>query len=52
MANIENLIKNVDNQIIKIRTKSLYISFNELYDMYKNEELRINPEYQRLFRWD
>jgi hypothetical protein len=48
---IENLITNVDEQIIKIRTKSLDISFNELYDMYNNEELRIAPDYQRLFRW-
>lgn len=49
---IENLIENVDNQIIKIRTKSLDVSFNELYDMYKNGELTISPDYQRLFRWE
>lgn len=48
---IENLIENVDSQIIKIRTKSLDVSFNELYDMYKNGELIIAPDYQRLFRW-
>lgn len=47
----ENLIENVDNQIIKIRTKSLDVSFNELYDMYQNHELTIAPDYQRLFRW-
>ena len=29
---IENLIENVDNQIIRIRTKSLDVSFNELYE--------------------
>ena len=49
---IENLIENVDSQIIKIRTKSLDVSFNELYDMYKNKELTISPDYQRLFRWE
>lgn len=49
---IENLIENVDSQIIKIRTKSLDVSFNELYDMFTNEELIISPDYQRLFRWD
>lgn len=48
---IENLIENVDSQIIKIRTKSLDVSFNELYDMYQNKELTISPDYQRLFRW-
>ena len=49
---IEDLIENVDNQIIKIRTKSLDVSFNELYDMYKNGELIISPDYQRFFRWE
>jgi len=49
---IENLIENVDSQIIKIRTKSLDVSFNELYDMYQNKELTISPDYQRLFRWE
>ena len=48
---IDNLIENVDHQIIKIRTKSLDVSFNEIYDMYKNSELTISPDYQRLFRW-
>lgn len=33
---IDSLIENVDSQIIKIRTKSLDVSFNELYDMYQN----------------
>ncbi len=49
---IENLIENVDNQIIQIRTKSLDVSFNELYDMYTDGELVISPDYQRLFRWE
>ncbi len=49
---IDNLIENVDSQIIKIRTKSLDVSFNELYDMYQNKELTISPDYQRLFRWE
>ena len=49
---IENLIENIDSQIIKIRTKSLDVSFNELYDMYQNNELTISPDYQRLFRWE
>ena len=39
---IEGLIEDVDSQIVNIRTKSLDISFNELYDMYENEELIIS----------
>lgn len=49
---IEGLIEDVDSQIVNIRTKSLDVSFNELYDMYENEELIIAPDYQRLFRWE
>lgn len=47
-----NLQESIDSKIIKIRTKTLDLSFNELYDMYKNKELIIDPEYQRLFRWE
>lgn len=49
---IGSLIENVDRQIIETRTKSLDVSLNELYDMYINEELLIDPDYQRLFRWE
>lgn len=49
---LDSLITNVDDQIIKIRTRSLDVSFNELYDMFQNHELLIAPDYQRLFRWE
>jgi Protein of unknown function DUF262 len=45
------LIESVDQKIEKVRTRSLDVSFNELLDMYKGDELKIDPEYQRLFRW-
>jgi len=48
---MSELIEIVDKKIEKVRTKSLDISFNELLDMYENEELIIAPDYQRLFRW-
>lgn len=55
MSNISldpiKLIEEIENKIEKIRTRSLDLSFNELLDMYKNNELIIDPEYQRLFRW-
>ena len=47
-----DIIQNIDNNMEKVRTKSLDLSFNELLDMYENEELIIDPDYQRLFRWD
>lgn len=52
MENSVDLIEAVDKQMVKIRTNSYDVSFNELYDMYQNHELVIQPEYQRLFRWD
>lgn len=45
------LIESVDGAINRVRTRSVDISFNELFDMYKTKELIINPEFQRLFRW-
>jgi len=47
-----NLVEIVDKKISQVRTKSLDISFNELLDMYEDEELIISPDYQRLFRWE
>lgn len=49
MANIKQLI---DDRIRELKVTSLDISFNELADMYQSEELIIQPEYQRTFRWD
>lgn len=49
MANIKQLI---DDRIRELKVTSLDISFNELADMYRSEELIIQPEYQRTFRWD
>lgn len=46
-----DLIHAVDDKVKQVRTRSLDISFNELLDMYNNQELIIDPEYQRLFRW-
>ncbi len=45
------LIENVDSTTIKARTRTLDVSFNELFDMFKSEELKISPDFQRLFRW-
>lgn len=35
----------------RLQRRNFDISFNELYDMYKDDELIIQPEFQRLFRW-
>jgi hypothetical protein len=45
------LLQAVQEQVKQIQTSSLDLSFNELLDMYKNQELTIDPDYQRAFRW-
>ncbi len=49
---MNNIQSTIDNQIKELKITSLDISFNELADMYKDGELIINPDYQRLFRWN
>jgi len=46
-----DLIAAADEQMAKVRTRSLDVSFNELLDMKDNGELIVSPDYQRLFRW-
>jgi hypothetical protein len=45
------LIAAADEQVAKVRTQGKDYSFNELLSMYEDDELVINPDYQRLFRW-
>ena len=45
------LIQAIDDKISAVRTQSLDFSFNELADMHDADELIINPEFQRMFRW-
>lgn len=56
MTNLQSeaaaLLIAIDNAVTRVRTKSLDFSFNELLDMYNNDELIIDPDFQRLFRWD
>ncbi|UBF28308.1 DUF262 domain-containing protein [Kovacikia minuta CCNUW1] len=55
MENIEEKValleKAVSDERRRLSSDRLDISFGELINLYKNEELIIRPEYQRLFRW-
>jgi len=55
MENSIEKIQKLENDIIferrRVSTDRLDISFGELINLYKNQELIIRPEYQRLFRW-
>lgn len=46
-----DLIIALDNKIKDVRTVSLDISFGELANKYRDKELIIQPDFQRLFRW-
>lgn len=52
MSELMELIEEMDFQKHIASTRSLDISFNELANMYEEDELIIEPEYQRLFRWN
>lgn len=49
-------LKELESEIILERSRlssdRMDISFGELINLYKNKELIIHPEYQRLFRWN
>jgi uncharacterized protein with ParB-like and HNH nuclease domain len=45
------LLQDVSDERTRLSTDRLDISFGELINLYKNKELIIRPEYQRLFRW-
>lgn len=45
------LLEAITKALPRASTQALDISFNELLDMYKNKELNITPDFQRLFQW-
>jgi hypothetical protein len=55
MENLEEKIalleQAVSDERKRLSSDRLDISFGELINLYKNDELIIRPEYQRLFRW-
>jgi len=48
----EQLKKEIEEQRNLLSTDRLDISFGELMSMYEREEIKIQPAFQRYFRWD
>ena len=48
MAGID---KQIDERIGEVRSEALDLSFGEIVNLHESQELVIQPEYQRLFRW-
>jgi hypothetical protein len=46
------LTEEISNAKRLVRTDAYQMSIGELVSMYESEELVIDPEFQRLFRWD
>ena len=46
----------LENEIAKtkrlVRTDAYQMSIGEIVSMYDNREIQIDPEFQRLFRWE
>ncbi|WP_125834047.1 DUF262 domain-containing protein [Pseudomonas sp. o96-267] len=47
----KQLDEQIDTERNSLRTDKIDLSYGELASMFEKEELIINPEYQRLFRW-
>lgn len=45
------LLDEIDAKIGEVRTEAIDLSFGEIINLKANSEIKIDPEYQRLFRW-
>lgn len=47
----KNLLDAIDNSRNTLQTDKLDMSFGEIMNMYDRDEIIINPDFQRLYRW-
>jgi hypothetical protein len=45
------LMNIIDEKIGEVRTEAIDLSFGEIVNLKTQDEIKIDPEYQRLFRW-
>jgi uncharacterized protein with ParB-like and HNH nuclease domain len=46
------LFKEIQETQRLVKTDAYQMSIGEIVTMYEDQELEINPEFQRLFRWE
>ncbi len=46
-----SLIEELNSARLQVHTDSYSMSIGEIVNLYKDKELQIHPEFQRLFRW-
>lgn len=51
MSNPEQLLQDVETAKNSLSTDRLDMSFGEIMSMYERDEIIINPDFQRFFRW-
>lgn len=47
----EKILSDIDNSRNTLQTDKLDMSFGEIMNMYERNEIIINPDFQRLYRW-
>ena len=47
-----NLMEELDKERNNIKTDSYDMSIGELISLYQDGDVKLNPAYQRLYRWD
>ena len=47
----EQLLNDIEQGRNTLQTDKLDMSFGEIMSMYEKDEIIINPEFQRLYRW-
>ncbi|MBQ4647430.1 MAG: DUF262 domain-containing protein [Candidatus Gastranaerophilales bacterium] len=48
---IENIEKDIENKKGRIKTENVIISIGEIINLYKDKDIKLNPDFQRFFRW-
>ena len=48
---MSDIAEKIDEKIGEVRTDTLDLSFGEIVNLHSQNELIIQPDYQRLFRW-
>ena len=53
MSRVETSLEaQISEKVGEVRTDTFDLSFGEIVNLHANSELVIQPDYQRLFRWD
>lgn len=47
----EKILSDIENSRNTLQTDKLDMSFGEIMNMYERDEIIINPDFQRLYRW-